>query len=262
MWMHGDRAGLWAGVPTSGRRVLERFAVAVLRRVGEAPGLDDDQRAWLLQDLGQALDAQIEDAKEGGVSRQAAQRMATIRATMLWLSGRGASPGAPAVEYLEQSLRSIDRRPTERELFQRNLYLAAIGELGGDVRSASQIWREPFDLGDPAGHGKVLAFQGRKLRSLMQERGMSIGELADRSEIDDIPLLVSLIFGLEEMRFEEAMRLAGALGVSPARFSEGVRFVPGHPDGTGVYEIDPEVDVPEEDAFPPRSDETGEGGAR
>jgi hypothetical protein len=245
--MHGGRV-----------EAFRRASAAALGRRARASALDDRQRAWLIEDLKVTLGELTEEAEGGAVSGQTAARMATIRATILWLQGRGASPGAVAVAYLEEGLRSICRpdlflwrnpflrlkyrartpcawlppciqTATEWELFRRGACLAAIGELGGDVEAASRIWRPSTDPGDPAGRGKALARQGRKLRSLMWERGMSIGELADRSGIDDLVLLISFLFGLEEMRFEEAMRLAGALRVSPARFSEGIRF-----EGGGV----------------------------
>ncbi|MBS1888806.1 MAG: hypothetical protein JSU06_16605 [Actinobacteria bacterium] len=265
--------GAWGGgrarVSTYARRRLERLALAALDRLDGRSGIDDDQRALLLDDLGEDLDDLSRQAEDGGVGEERAEEMATIRATILWLEGRGASPGPTAVEHFERGLGTIHRRPNALEASRRSAYLAAIGGLGGDAEAASRIRRRSPGLDDPAGYGKVLAFQGRRLRGLLRERGMSIGELAERSEIDDVVLLISFLLGLEEIRFEEAMRLAGALDVSPARFSEGVRWVP----GAGVYEIDPEAAVPaeddmldeDEDAGPPRPEEgrsgdAGEGG--
>jgi hypothetical protein len=43
--------------------------------------------------------------------------------------------------------RAIPRNPREDELAQRNSYLAAIGDLGGDEEAASRLWRQPS--GDP-----------------------------------------------------------------------------------------------------------------
>jgi transcriptional regulator with XRE-family HTH domain len=223
--------------------------LALLVRFGdEKPGLDDRQRAWLLEDSKQYLEALTEDIEAGGGNIATAKLITTVRAMVAWLEGRGASPGRAGIEYIGKNLATVYPRPTEHELFQRGAYLAAIGELGGDVAAASNVWRDPAELGDPDQLAKVLAFQGRKLRSLMLERRMSIRELAERSEVAEV-VLIPILFGIEEMRFEEAMRLAGALDVSPAQFSDGIRFLP-DPDGTGAVEIDPDHDVAEEDLSP------------
>jgi transcriptional regulator with XRE-family HTH domain len=233
----GGRACWSAPIRMSARRV----ALALIARSGEKPRLDDHQRAWLLADSKQYLEALTEDIDAGGVSIATARLITTVGATVAWLEGRGAPPGRPGIEYMGKNLASIYPRPSEHELFQRGVYLAAISDLGGDATAAAAIWREPGGLGDPDEWAKLLAFQGRKLRSLVRERGMTIRQLADRSEIDEV-VLISLLFGTEEMRFEEMMRLAGALDVDPARLSEGVRFL-SDPDGIGVVEIDPDLDV-------------------
>jgi hypothetical protein len=71
--------------------------------------------------------------------------------------------------------------------------------------------------------------------------------------------LVAILFGLEEVRAEESVRLSAALGVPVDRFFDGVRFVPpADPAGHGSYVFDPDpegADAPE-----PSDEERGDVG--
>ena len=128
------------------RRRAERFAFGLLDRFGGGTGLDEAQRAWLLEDVKEDLAAMVDDAENRGVTERAAREMLVIRALVGWLEG-GEPPGCDAIRYLESAVRAIPRDPREDELAQRNSYLAAIGDLGGEEEAASRLWRQPY--GDP-----------------------------------------------------------------------------------------------------------------
>ncbi|HEY2478886.1 MAG TPA: hypothetical protein VGI17_09140 [Solirubrobacterales bacterium] len=120
--------------------------------------------------------------------------MIVIRALIGWLEG-GERPGVEAIEYLERGVKSIPRHPDADELAQRNVYLAGIAELGGDEAAASRLWWD--SQRDPEEDRCLLDFQGRTIRAHMGARGLTIGEVAERSQIDTVTP-VSLLFGLEE----------------------------------------------------------------
>lgn len=203
------------------RRLAERIAFGLLDRFGDRTGLDEAQRVWLLEDVKEDLAAMVDDAENRGVTERAAREMLVIRALIGWLEG-GEQPGSEAIRYLESAVRAIPRNPREDELAQRNSYLAAIGDLGGDEEAASRLWRQPS--GDPEQMRMLLDFQGRRIRGLMEERGLSVGELAQRTGIDTVSL-VSILFGLEEMRAVEWTRLSEALGVRLDDLVDGHRLV-------------------------------------
>jgi len=210
----------------------------VLDWTGEAPGLDGAQRLSLLEDVTEDLDALIDDAENRGIGERGAREMIVIRALVGWLRG-GEPPGAEAIGYLERAVGSVPRDPHPDERARRDVYLAAIAELGGDAEAASRLWRDDPDERARA----LLSFQGRKLRGRMEELGMSIGELGGRSRIDTVSL-VAILFGVEEMKATQWLHLSEALGVPLEWMLEGIRFVPRtDPEGRGYYEIEPEPDV-------------------
>lgn len=202
-------------------RIAERIAFSLLDRFDDGAGLDEAQRAWLLEDVKEDLAAMVDDAENRGVTERAAREMLVIRALIGWLEG-GEQPGSEAIRYLESAVSAIPRNPREDELAQRNSYLAAIGDLGGDEEAASRLWRQPS--GDPEQIRMLLDFQGRRLRQLIEERGLSVGELAQRTGIDTVSL-VSILFGLEEMRAVEWTRLSEALGARLDDLVDGHRLV-------------------------------------
>ncbi|HEY2478882.1 MAG TPA: hypothetical protein VGI17_09120 [Solirubrobacterales bacterium] len=59
------------------RRLIERITLGLLDRMGDAPRLDAAQRSWLLQDLREDLDCQIEDAEERGITERRGVRSST-----------------------------------------------------------------------------------------------------------------------------------------------------------------------------------------
>ena len=240
------------------RRFAERIALGALDRLAEAPCLAEDRRVWLLHDIEEDLDAMVDDAENRRVREPAAREMPVARALIAWLAG-GEPPGAEAIEYLERAVRSIPRRAEEDELARRDAYLAAIAELGGDAEAASRLWWEPPTDGQ---YRALLDFQGRRVRALAEERGLTIGALARRSGIDTVTL-VALAFGLEEMGATEWMRLSEALGVPFDSLFEGLCFLPGEgPAGGGFYVIPDGSERPAGPADAPGADGTGRGEAR
>ena len=160
--------------------------------------------------------------------------MLVIRALVCWLEG-GEPPGADAIGYLERAVKAIPRDPDEDELGQRTTYLAAIGELGGDEEAAARLRRDAVDERTRV----LLDFQGRKLRGRMEELGLTIGDLAEKSDIDTVRL-VAVLSGQEEMGAIEWTGLSEALDVPLDWMLEGIRFVPRTgPEGRGFYEIEP-----------------------
>jgi hypothetical protein len=193
------------------RWAAPRIVRAVLHRLDDTSRLTPSQRSWLLDDLQEDLAAMVDDAEDRGVSEKTAREMVVARSLVVWLQGDGPPPEADAIDYLERALKAVPRNPGEDELAFRKTYLAAIAELGGDEGVASRLWREP-----PGGPGEgrgLLDLQGRRVGELMEQRGLTVGGLARRSGIDTVTL-VSILFGLEEMRVEELIRLSGALDVS------------------------------------------------
>jgi hypothetical protein len=237
------------------RRGTERITLGLLDRMGDAPRLDAAQRSWLLQDFREDLDCQIEDAEERGITERGARELVSTRAIVEWLEV-GDFPPPAGIELLEKAVATIPRQPSDRERWQRDAYLAAIGELGGDEEAAAKLWRDGVDERMRV----LLDFQGRKLRGRMEKLGLTIGDLAERSGIDTVPL-VAVLFGLEEMRASHWLDLSEALDVPLDWMVEGVRFVPRtSPEGRGFYEIEPTEGEAGKATHPPDHPSDGLGG--
>jgi hypothetical protein len=222
-------------VSTRLRRPVGRIGRAASNHLRfDARRLRPAQRTWLLEDIEEDLAAMVDDAENRGVTERAAREMLVIRALVCWLEG-GEPPGAEAIGYLERAVKAIPHNPDEDELAQRTTYLAAIGDLGGGEESASGLRRDGID-----GRTRVLLdFQGRKLRGRMEELGLTIGELAEKSEIDSLRL-AAILFGQEEMGAIEWTGLSEVLDVPLDWMLEGIRFIPRTgPEGRGFYEIEP-----------------------
>lgn len=216
------------------RRLTERMALGLLDRMGDAPRLDAAQRSWLLQDFREDLDAQIEDAEDRGITERGARELVSTQAIVEWLEV-GDFPPAAGIELLEKAVATIPRQPSDRERWQRDAYLAAIAELGGDEEAAAKLWRDGVDERTQV----LLDFLGRKLRGRMEELGLTIGDLAERTGIYTVRL-VAVLFGQEEMGAIEWIGLSEALDVPLAWMLEGIRFVlRTSPEGRGFYEIEP-----------------------
>jgi hypothetical protein len=216
------------------RRAALRIARAALDRLDDGTRLSPSQRTWLLEDVQEDLVAMVDDAENREIGERGAREILVIRALVGWLEG-GDPPGADAIGYLERAVKTIPRDPDEDELAQRTTYLAAIGDLGGDEESASGPRRDGIDERTRV----LLDFQGRKLRGRMEERGLTIGELVEKSDIDSLRL-VAILFGQEEMGAIEWTGLSEVLDVPLDWMLEGIRFVPRTgPEGRGFYEIEP-----------------------
>jgi hypothetical protein len=86
------------------------------------------------------------------------------------------------------------RRPSRQERWRRDAYLAAIVYPAAGSHAAAKLRRDGVD--EPT---RVLPdFQGRKLRGRMEELGLTIGDLAERTGIDTVRL-VAVLFGQEEL---------------------------------------------------------------
>jgi hypothetical protein len=228
------------------RRLTERITLGLLDRMGAAPRLDSAQRSWLLQDFREDLDCQIEDAEERGITERGARELVSTRAIVEWLEV-GDFPPPAGVELLEKAVARTPRRPSRQERWRRDAYLTAIGELGGDEEAAAKLWRDGVDERTRV----LLDFQGRKLRGRMEELGLTIGDLAERTGIDTVRL-VAVLFGQEEMGGIEWIGLSKALDVQLDWMLEGVRFVPRtSPEGLGFYEIEPAEGESAEATHPP-----------
>lgn len=223
----------------SGRlsRLAARIGLAAAPHRVEGTGrLGRAQRAWLLQDIREDLEAMVDDAENRGLTGRGADEMLVVRALVDWLEG-GDPPGAEAIGYLERQVEAIGRDPDDEELVRRDAYLAAIGDLGGDEEVAGELRGEDTD--DQM--RPLLDLQGRRLRGRMEELGLTTGELARRSGIDAVTL-VALLSGQEEMRARQWIDLSEALEVPLEWMFEGVRFVPRTgPEGRGFYDIEPEA---------------------
>jgi transcriptional regulator with XRE-family HTH domain len=219
------------------RRLVGRIGrCAAQRRPDGRRHLSPAQRAWLLEDIREDLAAMVDDAENRGVTERAAGEMLVIRTLVDWLQG-GDPPEADAIGYLERSVKAAPHDLGEEELAQRNAYLAAIGDLGGDEEAAGELRREGVD----EQVRRPLDLQGRRLRGRMEELGLTTGELARRSGIDPVAL-VAILSGQEEMSAGEWLDLSETLEVPLEWMFEGDRFVPPTgPDGRGFYEIEPEA---------------------
>jgi transcriptional regulator with XRE-family HTH domain len=88
---------------------------------------------------------------------------------------------------------------------------------------------------DP-GSGARRARFAKTIERMRRDAGLSLDELAERSEIP-APELMAILGGDIEARVDTIYLLAGALGIDPAELFEGVAWVPG-PKGGGHYEVD------------------------
>jgi len=138
-----------------------------------------------------------------------------IRSLIRWLE-RGELPGPEAIPCLEAQLASIGRDADEHEIKERAALVAAIYELGGNGRIAAGIWREP----DP----DVSRVFGRTLHRLMRQAGLTVFDLAGRSDLER-SAVVAYLYGTEQPRLEEVLRLAGALGAEPEVLLRGAAAV-------------------------------------
>jgi hypothetical protein len=196
-------------------RALDLLGALVDRLKGGGGSLDGGQRFLLLRYWQLELETDVEDAENHAIPDEGARRISLTRSLIRWLE-RGELPGPGAIPFLEKQLAGIGRNPEVHELAERAALVAAIRELGGDDRAAAEIRREPAPP-------EVLAGYGRTLHRLMRRAGLTVAELADRADLEPSEV-VAFLYGTEEARISETLRLAGAVGVEPQVLLEGAQL--------------------------------------
>ena len=133
-----------------------------------------------------------------------------------------------------RSRRLFGPRQTDSDRVAQGAWAATLADLRrGDVVPSG----EPVPIDDPKNRRRILEFQGRKVRELMEGRGLTVGRLADLSGMDLVEL-VAILSGLTEMGLRDWELLSGALEVDLDAAFIGIRFVPeARPDGGGVVLI-------------------------
>ncbi len=76
----------------------------------------------------------------------------------------------------------------------------------------------------------LLVAIGEKLEELRRDRGLTVEVLAERSDLSRVQVQAALK-GERDLGIFALIRLAGAVGVSPAELLEGTDWIPG--DGRG-----------------------------
>jgi hypothetical protein len=208
------------------RSTMELLGYRFRNRRG--PGLSRSQRHFLLRMFRDELARQVEDARTRLISDQAARRLSLHRSLVRWLE-RGEFPGAEAVGLFERMLSEIPRNPSGSELAEHRALVAAIHDLGGDAKTAEEIWQEA----DP----ELAAGIGRNLHRLMEEADVSIIELSYRSGIP-VDAVIAYAYGVEEPGVRDLLELAHAVGApGPGALLAGLdsicRVDPGARDSQG-----------------------------
>jgi hypothetical protein len=187
---------------TLATRVRELFS-DLLARLWGGRRLSSRQRDFLLRDFRLELESAVEDAERHAISDDDADRISLIRSLIRWLE-TGELPGPDVIPHLEGQLRGIHRRADPHEITERAALLAAIYELGGNGRAAAGIYRKA----DP----DLLRGFGRTLHRHMRRAGLTVAELSERSRLESSEV-VAYLYGTEQPRLEELIRLAGAVSV-------------------------------------------------
>lgn len=196
------------------KRLRGLFGDLVVRLRG-GRGLKSRQRSFLLEDFRLELETAVEEAERHALSDEEANRISLIRSLIRWLE-RGELPGPDAILYLEKQLGGIGRHPDEHETTERSALVAAIYELGGNGRIAAGIWRKP----DP----DVLRGFGRTLHRLMRRAGLTVADLAELADLEP-SAVVAYLYGTEQPKLEEVLKLAGAVGVEAEVLLQGAASV-------------------------------------
>jgi len=179
------------------------------------------QREFLLRDFRLELESAVEDAERHAISDEDANRISLIRLLVRWLEN-GESPGPEVIPHLERQLEGIHRRPDPHEVTERKALIAAIHVLGGNDRAAAGIWRKP----DP----EISRGLGRTLHRQMRRVGLTVSELAERANLEPSEV-VAYLYGTEQPKAEELLKLAGAVGVEAEVLLKGAAFGEGERPG-------------------------------
>ncbi len=202
--------GLQAWMAARSRRLAFEVAIRLLDRIEKGSALDDGQRVWLVRELEAELADQIEDIRETREvpSDRSARETVVTRGVIRWLRN-GDDPGPSALGFLEKQQEFHRPWQGDSDRAAEAAYAAAIADLrDGDVVSSGA----PPQFGDPECRRRVLDFQGRRVRELMESRGLTIGGLADLSG-DGVVELVAIVLGLNEMAFRDCDLISGAFDV-------------------------------------------------
>ncbi|HEY0278084.1 MAG TPA: helix-turn-helix transcriptional regulator [Solirubrobacterales bacterium] len=214
------------------------MATWLLGWIERRPALDDRQRAWLIEQLEAENSDQIEDIRETGRMPNdfGAHELIVTRAVIRWLRD-GDDPGPAASFFIEKYVRLYGPRQTDSDRAAQEAWAAALVDLrDGDMVPSE----EPVPIDDPENRRRILDFQGRKVRELMEGRGLTIGELADLSGVDIVEL-VAILSGMTEMALGDWELISAALQVDLDAAFAGIRFIPAaRPDGRGIVVIEGE----------------------
>jgi hypothetical protein len=200
--------------------------IAVSLRGGR--GLKSAQRSFLLRDFRLELESAVEDAERHAISDTDAERISLLRTLIRWLE-TSEVPGPEVIPFLEEQLGGIHRVADPHEITERYALIAAIYELGGNGRAAAGIYRK--------GDAEFMRGFGRTLHRHMRRAGLTVAELSDRAKLEPSEV-VAYLYGTEQPRAEEVLKLAGAVGVEAEVLlkgaASGARERPGRETGLNL----------------------------
>jgi transcriptional regulator with XRE-family HTH domain len=200
------------------------------------------------------LDCLVDDAAKRGITERSAEELLLTVAVLDWLRG-GNLPGKGALDFMEEHVAVMNSARHDDEVELRDALRAVLEELSGAQREAIAAgrWSER-ELNAETALGRRLRRFGRNLDGLRRSRGLTIGELADRADMDVVNV-VAFIVGAEEPGADALWMLAGALSTDP-----GELFPPepgAMPDGPSLDTVIGDLPAPdrEEDGADPTDED-------
>jgi transcriptional regulator with XRE-family HTH domain len=216
--------------------------------------LTSADRAEVVDALEGDLDCLVNDAATRGISERSAGELLLTVAVLDWLRG-GPVPGRGAIDFVEDRVALMNGAVHQGEQELKDAFRATLEELVRLQREAIAAGRwADREINREASLGHRLRRFGRKVDSTRRLRGLTIGELADRADMDVINV-VAYILGAEEPLVSALEGLASALSVDPEQLMPPVSHsADGWPD-------DPLIgDLPGLDQAGTASDEAPAGG--
>jgi hypothetical protein len=198
--------------------------------------LDSAVRRKVGQSLAAEVNDMLEDAAKRGVSERGAEVLLLTADVVRWLRDGGELPGKGAIELVELHVALFNdaRHEDEREAQQALLaVLLALVDAQAEVIRGGR-WRHRRVNAEAAQERERRRF-GANLDELRRKRGMTIGELAERAQLE-VLAVVRFIFAAEEAGETEIRLLAGALDVEPGALFPDLPA--GMVGGTGVAEAE------------------------